>query len=70
MERATPNEMGQSLLENEKMLWDIIYPIRLMYQGIEEEIEKPIAAKINAQVKISNSAPLGKKLFRKDGVEM
>lgn len=70
MERATPNEMGQSLLENEKMLWDIIYPIRLIYQGIEEEIEKPIAAKINAQVKISNSAPLGKKLFRKDGIEM
>lgn len=70
MERATPVEMGQSLIENEKMLWDIIYPIRLMYDEMEAEIEKPIAAKINAQVKISNSAPIGKKLFKKDGSEI
>lgn len=63
LERATPVEMGQSLDENEKMLWDIVYPIRLIYQGIEDELVKPIEAEINAKVKISMAAPIGKKLF-------
>lgn len=66
LERATPVEMTQTLLENQNMLWDIVYPIRLMYQKIEEDIQKPIEAKINAQVKITMAAPLGKQLFKKD----
>ena len=64
MERATPKEMEQSLIENEKMLWDIIYPIRLIYQGIEEGLQKPIENEINTKVKISNSAPIGHKIFK------
>lgn len=61
---ATPVEMEQTLEENCKMLSEIVKPMIAIYSDMDDEISNPIKRKIETEVKISLSVPIGKKLFK------
>lgn len=61
---STPTEMGMTLVEHLELLTEYIYPIQKELERIDEEICEPIAKEVNAMVKLSNRAPLGKEIIK------
>jgi hypothetical protein len=61
---ATPFELGQTLEQNIEMHENVLKPMSEKWYQLENDICEPIKREIEVKIKLSNSAPIGKKIIQ------